>query len=129
LSQSKLINVIDSNILERDSCEKPVPTFSHRALAAQPVELSRDLVIAEIPCIEGEFVTLKPALRHPRLAGPVAFLGDQPLAPLIGNLRSGATLIEIAQAWSQRMPFKSALSIALWLRHNGVLIDHAEARP
>ncbi len=32
LSQSKLINVIDSNILEWDSCEKPVPTFSHPAL-------------------------------------------------------------------------------------------------
>ncbi len=106
---------------------RAAPADPHR-LAAQPVELSRDLVIAEIPCIEGEFVTLKPALRHPRLAGPVAFLGDQPLAPLIGNLRSGATLIEIAQAWSQRMPFKSALSIALWLRHNGILIDHAEAR-
>src|SRR6476620_4491518 len=36
LSQSKLINVIDSNILERDSCEKPVPTFSHRALGKKP---------------------------------------------------------------------------------------------
>ncbi len=34
LSQSKLINVIDSNILERDSCENPAPTFSHSALGS-----------------------------------------------------------------------------------------------
>src|SRR5262249_20335166 len=32
-NRSKLINVIDSNILARDSCEKPVSTFSHPALA------------------------------------------------------------------------------------------------
>jgi 2-polyprenyl-6-methoxyphenol hydroxylase-like FAD-dependent oxidoreductase len=98
-------------------------------VAAQPVRLSRDLVIADVPCIEGEFITLKPALRHPLLAGPVAFLGGQLLAPLVSDLRSGATLVEIAQDWSHRMPFRSALSIAMWLRHNGILIDHAEARP
>src|SRR4029079_1065461 len=34
-SRSKLINVIDSNILARDSREKPVFTFSHPALALE----------------------------------------------------------------------------------------------
>ena len=34
LKQSKAMNVIDSNILERDSREKPVPTFSHPAPGA-----------------------------------------------------------------------------------------------
>jgi hypothetical protein len=111
-----------------DAPHRPAALADPLRLAAQPVELSPDLIIADVPCIEGEFVTRKQALRHPGLAGPIAFLGDQPLAPLVSNLRSGATLVEIAQAWSLRMPFKSALSIALWLRNNGILIDHAEAR-
>ncbi|QIG46382.1 hypothetical protein G5V57_00575 [Nordella sp. HKS 07] len=36
LNQPKLINVIDSYMLARDSCEKPVSTFSHPALAKLP---------------------------------------------------------------------------------------------
>jgi flavin-dependent dehydrogenase len=110
-----------------DVPHRPLPSMDAVCVSEQPVALSRDLVIADVPCIEGEFVTLKPALRHPGLAGPVAFLGNQPLAPLVSDLRSGATLVEIAQAWSGRMPFKSALSIAIWLRNNGILIDHAGA--
>ncbi|QIG49239.1 hypothetical protein G5V57_16870 [Nordella sp. HKS 07] len=98
------------------------------SVASQPVELSRDLVIADLPCIEGDFVTLRKTLRHPDLAGPVAYLGDQPLAPLLGDFLPGATLVEIAQGWSRRMPFKSALSIAIWLRNNGVLVARSEAR-
>ncbi|CAN3992953.1 hypothetical protein MCBRY_003779 [Methylocystis bryophila] len=34
-NRSNADNVIDSKVLERDWREKPVPTFSHRALDAQ----------------------------------------------------------------------------------------------
>src|SRR5689334_10378274 len=37
-SRSKLINVIDSNIVARDSREKPVPTFSHPALGRRSAD-------------------------------------------------------------------------------------------
>lgn len=115
--------------LHDDPPRRPVALADAASVAAEPVELSRDLVIADMPCIDGEFIALKPALRHPGLAGPVAYLGNQPLAPLVGDLQSGATLVEIAQGWSHRMPFKSALSIAIWLRNNGVLVERAGARP
>lgn len=112
------------------SAATPHPPVAVAADAAHvtafPVELSRDLVIEELPCIDGEFVTLKRALRHPGLTDPVAYLGNQPLAPLLSEIDSGATLFEIAQGWSDRMPFKSALSIAIWLRNRGILV---EARP
>jgi flavin-dependent dehydrogenase len=105
---------------------RPVAEADAASVASHPVKISRDLVIEDLPCIDGEFVTLKKALRHPGLAGPVAYLGNQPLVPLLSELNSSATLVEIAQGWSHRMPFKSALSIAIWLRNNGVLV---EARP
>lgn len=105
---------------------QPATEADAASLTALPVKLSRDLVIEELPCIDGEFVTLKKALRHPGLTSPVAYLGNQPLAPLLDEFNSGATLVEIAQGWSDRMPFKSALSIAIWLRNSGILV---EARP
>lgn len=111
-----------------DDLRRPLAFADAAGVATQPVELSRDLVIEDLPCIEGEFVTLRKALRHPGLAGPVAYLADQALAPLMCDLPSGATLVEIAQAWSHRMPFKSALSIAIWLRNSGILVDRPEAR-
>jgi hypothetical protein len=43
LSQSKLINVIDSNISERDFCEKPVPTFLHSALEPRRMDMAQAL--------------------------------------------------------------------------------------
>jgi flavin-dependent dehydrogenase len=105
---------------------RPVAAADAASIASHRVELSRDFVIEDLPCIDGEFVALKQALRHPGLTSPVAYLGNQPLAPLLSDFNSGATLVEIAQGWSHRMPFKSALSIAIWLRNNGVLV---EARP
>lgn len=109
-----------------DAPRRPVAAADAANISSCAVELSRDLVIEDLPCIEGEFVTLKKALRHPGLSAPVAYLGNQPLAPLLGDFNSGATLVEIAQGWSHRMPFKSALSIAIWLRNSGVFV---EARP
>lgn len=106
---------------------RPVVATDPAGIAAHPVELSHDLVVADLPCIDGEFVTLRKALRHPGLAGPVAYLGDQPLAPLLDELRPGATLVEIAQGWSHRMPLRSALAIAIWLRNNGVLVERSGA--
>jgi hypothetical protein len=99
------------------------------SMVSQHVTLSRDLAIVDMPCIDGEFVTMSKALRHPRLPGPVAFLGNEPLVPLLNEIAAGATLAEIARRWSDRMPFKSALSIALWLRNNDILVARAEARP
>lgn len=113
----------------QDARRQTVFSADMASVASQPVELSRDLVIEDLPCIEGDFVTLRQTLRHPGLASPVAYLGNQPLAPLVGDLLPGATLVEIAQGWSRRMPFKSALSIAVWLRNNGVLVERSEARP
>ena len=114
----------------RDDAAQPLVTAADEAsIVGEPVELSRDLIVADAPCIEGDFVTLRQALRHPRLDGAVAYLGGEPLAPLVGDLRGGATLVEIAQGWSRRMPFTSALSIAIWLRNSGILVASGEARP
>jgi flavin-dependent dehydrogenase len=92
------------------------------------VELSPQLEIVDLPCIEGEFVSVKPALHHPGLDGPVAYLGDWELAPLLRQLPAGMTPLQIARWWSSRVPLSSGLAIAGWLLGKGVLVQQAVGR-
>ena len=101
---------------------RPPRAFDPSALSAARVELSRELDFVELPCIEGDFVTVKPALRHPGLEGPVAYLGGWELAPLLRRLPAGLTPLQLAQSWSSRIPLKSGLALAGWLLHNGILV-------
>jgi flavin-dependent dehydrogenase len=89
---------------------------------AGPVDLSPELELVDLPCIDGEFVVLTPALRHPRLEEPVAFLGGRAVAPLLGEVRPGMTLPELAQAWAGQVPVRSGLAIAGWMLDLGILV-------
>jgi flavin-dependent dehydrogenase len=97
-----------------------------RAMAAMSVELSPEAAFVETPCLDGEFVGVAPALRHPRLEAPVAYLAGRALAPLLKDLPPGRTPLQIALAWSNRMPLESGLAIAGWLVNHGVLVRTAE---
>lgn len=86
-----------------------------------PVLLSPAARWEEVPCLGAHFVEMKAALRHPRLEGPVAFVGGQPLAALLRDVRPGVTSRQLAQGWSRALPMATALSIARWLSRHGVL--------
>ena len=95
-------------------------------MAAMPVELSPEAAFVETPCLDGEFVGVAPALRHPRLETPVAYLAGRALAPLLKDLPPGRTPLQIARGWSNRMPLESGLAIAGWLVNHGVLVSAAD---
>ncbi|MDE2600918.1 MAG: tryptophan 7-halogenase [Bradyrhizobium sp.] len=101
----------------------PLPAIDARGFATTPVELSPELEFAPTPCLQGDFVSLAPALHHPRLASPIAFLGGRELAPLLRILQPGRTPLQIAQSWSNRMPLQSGLAIAGWLVNHGILVE------
>jgi len=92
------------------------------------VELSPQLEFVDLPCIDGEFVAVKPALRHPGLDSPVAYLGNWELAPLLRQLPAGMTPLEIARSWSSRIPLSAGLAIAGWLLGKGILVQRAAGR-
>jgi flavin-dependent dehydrogenase len=100
----------------------PLPAFDPRALATIQVELSPELEFVRTPCLRGDFVSLASALHHPRLTGPLVFLGGRELAPLLQTLPPGKTLLQIAQSWSNRMPLESGMAIAGWLVNHGILV-------
>jgi flavin-dependent dehydrogenase len=87
------------------------------------VGLSPQLEFVDLPCIEGEFVSVKPALRHPGLDGPVAYVGGWELAPLLRQLPAGLTALQIARSWSGRVPLECGLALAGWLLRNGILVQ------
>ena len=104
----------------------PSEPIDARTMATMPVELSSEAAFVETPCLDGEYVGAAPALRHPRLETPVAYLAGRALAPLLKDLLPGRTPLQIARAWSNRMPLESGLAIAGWLVNHGVLVSAAD---
>jgi flavin-dependent dehydrogenase len=90
-----------------------------------PLEVSPDLEYVDLPCIDGSFVAVKEALRHPHLEEPLAFLGGHELAPLLRELRPGLTPPQVARSWSARVPPETGLAMAAWLVRHGILVPHA----
>ena len=104
----------------------PPQPLDARVLATTPVELSGELKFIRTPCLQGDFVSLASALQHPRLESPLVFLGGRELAPLLQRLPPGKTPLQIAQAWSDRMPLESGMAIAGWLVKHGILIQQLD---
>jgi len=86
------------------------------------VRLSPAAEIVDTPCVVGEFIALKPALRHPSLARPVAFLGGHELAPLLGAIAGCTTLVDLMRAWPATIPFSDRPVIADWLLRHQVVV-------
>jgi hypothetical protein len=119
-----------SRAAEASPRPEPAPPrpVDERAIMATHLALSRDLEIVATPCLGEEFVEVRPALRHPSLDGPVAFVQGHELAPLLGQLRAGMTPIQLARAWANRLPVETGVAIASWLLSRGILVDATAGR-
>jgi flavin-dependent dehydrogenase len=96
--------------------------------ASTPLDLAPGLEIVELPCVVDRFIEARPAVRHPGLASPVAFLGDVELAPLLRCVRRGMTPPELVRAWMPRVAPHQGSAIARWLVSRGLLVaQQAEA--
>lgn len=86
------------------------------------VELSPRLEFVDLPCLDGDFVTVKPAICHPGLDDPLAYLGGFQLAPLLRTVTAGMTPLEVACAWSTHMPLPDGSKLVGWLLTKGILV-------
>jgi len=87
-----------------------------------PLDLSPGLELVEMPCVVDRLIEARPAVRHPVLASPVAFLGEVELAPLLRCVRRGMTPTELVRAWMPRVPPQKGSAIAHWLVSRGLLV-------
>jgi hypothetical protein len=97
------------------------PPVSLEELLGQPVNLSHRSALLPTPCVVGDRVEFRRALCHPALSRPVAYLGDNELAPLLDRLCADRTLREVVEQWAGSIPSSAAYAIARWLADNGLL--------
>ena len=96
---------------------------------ADTVELSPRVALVDVPCIDGDFITVKQAVSHPTLDEPVAYVGGWELGPLLADVRAGMTALDLARAWTDRMSLRTAVQIASWMLEHGLVIPmHAGGR-
>jgi hypothetical protein len=84
--------------------------------------LSPEVTLDDQPCIVGDLVTMRPALYHPCLERPVAFIGGWEVAPLLRPMHAGIALGALMNAW--QIPTRLKPAIANWLLKHRVLRPH-----
>lgn len=95
------------------------------ALMAKRLTLSSAIEIRDVPCLQGDFVAVRSALRHPNLETCVTFVGGCEIVPLLRRVTGSATLPEILVSWLDRVPPRTGVMVAKWLLSNGILVDEA----
>jgi flavin-dependent dehydrogenase len=104
--------------------ERIPPAIGLRLPCHLAVALSPDAMLMPEPCIVGDFIAIKPALHHPHLDRPVAFLGGCEVAELLRPLHPGMALGALMNAW--KVPDGSKSAIAEWLLKHRVLRLHQD---
>ena len=79
------------------------------------------------PCLVGDRIERRRALTHPTLDRPVAFLGDDELAPLIDMLQAAPTLDAAIGRWDRVLEPGRASAVAGWLHARGLLVADGAA--
>nr|WP_245700162.1 NAD(P)/FAD-dependent oxidoreductase [Streptomyces roseifaciens] len=85
------------------------------------VRLSPATKLVSTPCVVGNQVSFRPALTHPTLARPVAYVEGLAVAPLTDALSGEYTLAETLGAWSRTMAPGQVMTIATWLHRCGLM--------
>jgi len=84
-----------------------------------PLHLSARASLRSEPVIAGDYVSLAPALAHPELERPIAFVRNVPIAELTASLSGGAVLPVLMEQWAGRLPEREARNLlaTLWSRN------------
>ena len=109
------------NVVSERTTQQVVP----RLRPDQPVALSKALQVVETPAVVGDLIRRVPALVHPALASPVAFLGSTELVPLLTDVVAGLTVDEIIRQWALRLELRDCIRIMQWLWRMGIVVPAA----
>lgn len=94
---------------------------------ATRLRLAPHVSLAEEPCIVGEKIDSRIALRSPTLSHPVVFLGDIEVAPLLVAMADSPTWRDLVSHWSKRLPLARAERLALWFWEKRIFCKAAAA--
>jgi hypothetical protein len=89
-------------------------------LLPRRTRLTTAATVRPTACLIGETIGLRPALHAPGLDRPVAFLDGRPVAPLLEQLRTAATLAAAVEHWERSWPGRGR-QFADWLHRHALL--------
>jgi flavin-dependent dehydrogenase len=112
----------DSFWRRRKSARRPPQRSRVAAMPVGRLRLSPAARIIPTPCIVGDQVEMRPAVHHPNLRRPVAYLGGIELAPLLTTDHDDG---DLPSRWPATLSAEKAAAVALWLVSNEILVPRA----
>jgi hypothetical protein len=101
----------------------PPPPPPRPFLPSPEIRLRRSntATLTHLPGITGDFVELHPALSHPNLPEPVAFVANCAIVPLLESIPPASSCAEIAAYLATHIGSRSGAAILQWLVVQGIL--------
>lgn len=88
------------------------------------LRLSPRARLEDTAVIDGDLIALAPALVHPDLDRPVAFLAGRSIGSLLARAFSGASAASLFDGWrADSLPEGTALELLRWFWQRGLLVD------
>jgi flavin-dependent dehydrogenase len=84
--------------------------------------LAHEVKIVNLPTIEGNFIIATPAINHPLLDRPVAYLGNIAIVPLLKYILPMQTVMQIILQWSHFLPVEQCWAIMEWLWKKRIIV-------
>ncbi|MBR0850363.1 tryptophan 7-halogenase [Bradyrhizobium diazoefficiens] len=103
-------------------------TIRHAWRSDDCVVLSSDASVEDVPAIVGDFVVLRPAVSHPALSRPVAFIGGLDLPAFLDLMPPVCTISELEQALASVLPTDGVPAVMNWLLDRGLLEGRSAPR-
>jgi flavin-dependent dehydrogenase len=124
----------ESNFWQRRGAET-VPS-TERFPAGEPgspdsetlIHLSIETRIASTACLAGDFIVMKEAITHPSVRGPLVFLENVAVAPLLKCLHRPLTVDQTLKEWSRSISGERAKRILTWLWARGAIVEVSAAQ-
>lgn len=86
------------------------------------LRIAGQLTFRDTPVIDRDIICYRPALVHPSLHRPIAYLEGFDVRTLFSTLKEGVTAAEVAHRWAQRMTSSQCFEILQWMWNRGLII-------
>jgi flavin-dependent dehydrogenase len=92
------------------------------------IHLSKETQITSTACLVGDFIVMSEAITHPSVIGPLAFLENVSVAPLLKCLHRPLTVDQTLKEWSRSISGEQAKRILTWLCARGAIVEMSVAQ-
>ncbi|MCG7868786.1 MAG: NAD(P)/FAD-dependent oxidoreductase [Candidatus Thiodiazotropha taylori] len=104
-----------------NSAAKPQPPLA----SDQEISICPKVRFLPTPILKEHFIVIEPALYHPTLKRPVAFLGGQKIVPLLTAASGTFTPHQLLRIWQNQLSQFLAKQIIEWLWEKKILVPTA----